>query len=144
VIVKKNGDSEPPKEGGRFKPPIFVPIPNLKVQTWLRPSDGTILVNTLDPLNIEYFGDTPVESVQGSTAKRHCQVRLADLVLDECMNQIVTDAWSKNTIEKRHPNNPELDIRMYIAEWKYDYGKDIHKHFVTVQEESPSSEQSKG
>jgi len=144
VIVKKNGDSEPPKEGGRFKPPIFVPIPNLKVQTWLRPSDGTILVNTLDPLNIEYFGDTPVESVQGSAAKRHCQVRLADLVLDECMNQIVTDAWSKNTIEKRHPNNPELDIRMYIAEWKYDYGKDIHKHFVTVQEESPSSEESKG
>jgi len=143
TIVKKNGDSEPPKEGGRFKPPMFMPIPNLKVQTWLRPSDGTILVNTLDPLNIEYFGNNPVESVQGITAKRHCQVRLADLVLDECMNQIVTDAWSKNTIEKRHPNNPELDIRMYIAEWKYDYGKDIHKHFVTVQNEPLSGEESK-
>lgn len=142
VIVKKTDDNETPKEGGRFKPPTFEPIPNLKVQTWLR-SDGTILINTLDPLNKAYFGDNPVESVQGSTAKRHCQIRLADLVLDECLNQIVTDAWSKNTIEKRHPNNPELDIRMYIAEWKYEYGQEIHKHFVTVQSEIPTSEESK-
>jgi hypothetical protein len=114
----------------------------LKVQTWLR-SDGTILINTLDPLNKAYFGDNPVESVQGPTAKRYCQIRLADLVLDECLNQIVTDAWSKNTIEKRHPNNPELDIRMYIAEWKYEYGQEIHKHFVTVQSDISTSEETK-
>jgi hypothetical protein len=138
VIVKKTEEHETPKEGGRFKPPIFEPIPNLKVQTWLR-SDGTILINTLDPLNKAYFGDNPVESVQEPSAKRHCQIRLADLVLDECLNQIVTDAWSKNTIEKRHPNNPELDIRMYMAECKYEYGKEIHKHFVTVQSEIPES-----
>jgi len=143
VIVKKTEEHETPKEGGRFKPPTFEPIPNLKVQTWLR-SDGTILVNTLDPLNKEYFGDNPVESVQGLTAKRHCQIRLADLVLDECLNQIVTDAWSKNTIEKRHPNNPELDIRMHIAEWKYEYGQEIHKHFVTVQSDVPLNEESEG
>jgi hypothetical protein len=137
-IIKRSKEPETPKEGGRFKPPIFEPIPNLKVQTWLR-SDGTILINTLDPLNKAYFGDNPVESVQGPTAKRHCQIRLADLVLDECLNQIVTDAWSKNTIEKRHPNNPEMDIRMYIAEWKYEYGQEIHKHFVTVQSDLPTS-----
>lgn len=133
-VVKKSEERETPKEGGRFKPPVFERIPNLKVQTWLRSSDGTVLINTLDPLNRAYFGDDPVESVQGVNAKRHCQIRLADLVLDECLNQIVTDGWSKNTIEKRHPNNPELDIRMYIAEWKYEFGQEIHKYFVTVQD----------
>jgi len=131
-IVEKDGGLETPKEGGRFKPPRFEPIPNLKVQTWLK-SDGTILINTLDPLNSAYFGSKPEESVQGPAAKRHCQIRLADLVLDECLNQIVTDAWSKGTIERKHPNNPELDIRYYVAEWKYSYGLPIHQHFVTIE-----------
>jgi len=143
-VVKKNGGKpEPPKQGSIFKPPRFDKIPILKVQTWLNPADGTILVNILDPLNSVYFGSEPESarlSVEGSNAKLHCQIRLADLVLDECLNKIVTDAWTKGTIEKRHPNNPEIDIRHYVAEWKYKYGKRIHEHFVTVQSDGFHSE----
>lgn len=65
-------------------------------------------------------------------------------MLDECLNQIVTDAWSKGTIERRHQNNPELDIRQYVSEWKYNYGIEIHKHFVTIPSEKPESEPDKG
>jgi len=129
-IVKKRGP-EPPREGGLFKPPRFEPIPNLKVQTFIA-RDGAILVNTLDPLNATYFGPNPKETVEGPHAKLHCQIRLADLILDECLNRIVTDAYGKGTIDRRYPNNPELDIRQYVAEWKFTYGKLIHQYFVTL------------
>jgi hypothetical protein len=136
-IVKKE-EPTPPKGGGRFKPPRFEPIPKLRIQTWLG-GDGTILINTLDPLNATYFGSNPIETVEGPKAKLHCQIRLADLVLDECLTQIVTDAYGKGTIERRYPNNPELDIRQYVAEWKFTYGKAIHQHFVTISIVSPSA-----
>lgn len=144
IVKEKDGELKPPTEGGRFKTPKFDTVPNLKVQTWLK-SDGTVLINTLDPLNSAYFGkERPEDTVDGPNAKRHCQIRLADLVLDECLNQIVTDAWSKGTIERRHQNNPELDIRQYVSEWKYNYGIEIHKHFVTIPSEKPESEPDKG
>jgi hypothetical protein len=130
-IVKKRVPG-PPKEGGMFKPPRFEPIPNLKVQTFIA-RDGTILINTLDPLNATYFCPNPTETIEGPNAKLHCQIRLADLILDECLNRIVTDAYGKGTIDRRYPNNPELDIRQYVAEWKFTYGKLIHQHFVTLQ-----------
>jgi len=129
-IVKKE-EPPPPEEGGRFKPPRFEPIPKLRVQTWLG-GDGAILINTFDPLNAAYFGPNPIETVEGPKARLHCQIRLADLVLDECLNRTVTDAYGKGTIERRYPNNPELDIRQYVAEWKFTYGKAIHQHFVTT------------
>jgi hypothetical protein len=138
VQIVKEKEPPPPKEGGRFKPPRFEPIPNLRVQTWLA-GDGTILINTHDPLNAAYFGSNPVETVEGPNAILHCQIRLADLVLDECLNQIVTDAYGKGMIERRYPNNPELDIRQHVAEWKFTYGKAIHQHFVTLNSISPSS-----
>jgi hypothetical protein len=142
VQIVKEEEPKPPREGGRFKPPRFERIPNLKVQTWLA-GDGTILINTLDPLNATYFGCNPEETVDGPNAKLHCQIRLADLVLDECLNQIVTDAYGKGTIERRYPNNPELDIRQHVAEWKFTYGRIIHQHFVTL-DSIPSSNSNQG
>jgi len=131
--IVKEKEPLPPQEGGRFKSPRFEEIPHLKVQTWLA-MDGAILINTLDPLNITYFGlVNQKDTIEGSKPKLHCQIRLADLVLDECLNKIVTDAYGKGTIDRRYLNNPELDIRQYIAEWKFLYGKLIHQHFVTLQ-----------
>lgn len=138
IQIVKKGEPTPPKEGGKFKPPRFEPIPKLRVQTWLG-GDGSILINTLDPLNATYFGPNPIETVEGPKAKLHCQIRLADLVLDECLNQTVTDAYGKGTIERRYPNNPELDIRQYVAEWKFTYGKATHQHFVTANSVSSST-----
>lgn len=127
VVSKKERDS-PRKKGGRFKPPKFIEIPNLKVQTWLRTNDGTILVNLLDPTNKEYFGDDPYKAADENP---YCQARLADLVLDECLNEIVSNAWGKS-LPRRFPNNPEVDIRRYVAEKKFEIGPKVHQYFVTL------------
>jgi atypical dual specificity phosphatase len=103
-------------------------IPNLKVQTWIRPTDGTILINLSDPVNEKYFGDEPYKNAD---AKLHCQIRLAELVLDECLNEIVTNAWGR-TLPRRFPDNPEVDIRLYVAEKKFEIGQIVHNHFVTI------------
>lgn len=126
IVVSKKEKKPPTDHGGRFNPPKFVDIPNLKVQTWLRPKDGTILVNMLDPVNKAYFGKYPYLAVDEKT---HCQVRLADLVLDECLNEIVSNAWGRS-LPRRFPDNPEVDIRRYVAQMKFEIGPAIHKYFV--------------
>ncbi|MDH5795566.1 MAG: hypothetical protein OEZ24_05600, partial [Candidatus Bathyarchaeota archaeon] len=93
------------------------------------PTDGTILINLLDPVNKAYFGDDPHAAVE---ANLHCQLRLADLVLDECLNEIVSHAWGRS-LPRRFPNNPEVDIRLYAAEKKFEIGYQVHKYFVTTE-----------
>lgn len=131
MVVSKDEERKRIEHGGRFRPPEFMEIPNLKVQTWLRPTDGTILINLLDPVNKAYFGDDPHTAVE---TKLHCQLRLADLVLDECLNEIVSHAWGRS-LPRRFPNNPEVDIRLYVAEKKFEIGFQVHKHFVTIESE---------
>lgn len=128
IVVSKKKRDPPTEHGGRFKPPKFTDIPNLKVQTWLRTNDGTILINLLDPTNKEYFGDYPYKAAD---VNPYCQARLADLVLDECLNEIVSNAWGKS-LPRRFPNNPEVDIRRYVAEMKFEFGPQVHKYFVTL------------
>ena len=129
IIASKDKEKSRTEHGGRFRPPEFMEIPNLKVQTWLRPTDGTILINLLDPVNKAYFGDDPHAAVE---ANLHCQLRLADLVLDECLNEIVSHAWGRS-LPRRFPNNPEVDIRLYAAEKKFEIGYQVHKYFVTTE-----------
>jgi len=83
----------------------------------------------LDPVNKAYFGDDPCGAVD---TKLHCQLRLADLVLDECLTEIVSNAWGRS-LPRRFPNNPEVDIRLYVAEKKFEIGRQIHRHFVTIE-----------
>lgn len=135
MVISKDEQKRRREHGGRFKPPEFMEIPKLKVQTWLRQVDGTILINLLDPVNKAYFGDDPHKAVD---TKLHCQARLADLVLDECLNEIVSNAWGRS-LPRRFPNNPEVDIRLYVAEKKFEIGSQIHKHFVTIGSEKQFS-----
>jgi len=131
VSVASKKDRKIDEQGGKFKPPEFIHIPNLKVQTWIRQTDGTVLINLSDPVNKEYFGDDPCRNVD---TKIHCQTRLADLVLDECLNEIVSNAWGR-TLPRRFPDNPEVDIRLYIAEKKFEIGPIVHGFFVLVENE---------
>jgi hypothetical protein len=135
AVVRSKREGREPEHGGRFRSPDFKEIPNLKVQTLLRPNDGTILVNMLDPVNKIYFGDDPHNAAE---TKYYCQTRLADLVLDECLYEIVSKAWGV-TLPRRFPNNPEIDIRRYIAEKKFELGPVVHAAFVTIKpsEQSP-------
>jgi hypothetical protein len=136
ITVASKKERKRGTQGSRFKPPEFVHIPSLKVQTWIRPDDGTILVNLSDPLNKKYFGEEPYKSVD---TEIQCQIRLADLVLDECLNEIVSLAWGK-TLQRRFPDNPEVDIRRYVAEKKFEIGPLVHSCFVKVQPKDQSVE----
>ena len=130
VLVASKRETNIKEQGGKFKPPEFIPIGSLRVQTFIREMDGTILINMLDPLNRKYFGDDPYKSVETNI---HCQIRLADLVLDECLYEIVSKAWGK-TLPRRFPDNPEVDIRLYVAEKKFEMGQLFHDQFVTLRQ----------
>ncbi len=125
-LLDKEKTKEQPERGRRFRDPVFEKI-SLGLPTVMRP-DGTVVINMNDEVNKKYFGDDPHVSV---SKQLHCQVRLADLVLDECLNEIVTTAWGK-TLEVRFPDEPAVDIRMHVAQLKYKIGPAFHSAFVTI------------
>ena len=111
---------------GLFKDYKFVSLERKVQSQW----DGQefILINTNDPVNKHYFGDDPYKAVEEYT---HCQVRLADLILNECLQILVSRALEDGKLDRRFPDNPETDIRSYVDEKKYDVGLMIHRLFVT-------------
>lgn len=123
VVKREKQDSG---KGGLFKGYRFQPLER-KVQTqWL--PDGYVLINTKDPVNLRYFGDDPGKAVEENT---HCQVRLADLILNECLQIMVSQALESGRLDRRFPNNPEIDLRNYVDEKKFEIGASIHEKFVT-------------
>jgi len=123
-VVKR----EKPDRGkqGLFKDYKFYPLER-KVQTQLVP-EGYILINTKDPVNARYFGDDPGKAVEEDA---HCQVRLADLILNECLQFMVSQALDSGRLEQRFLNRPQDDIRSYVEEKKFEIGPEIHDKFVT-------------
>lgn len=99
-----------------------------KVQTLFDP-EGWIIINTNDPVNQRYFGNDPYRAVEENA---HCQVRLADLILNECLQMMVSQALQEGKLDRRFPNNPEIDVQNYVAEQKFDYGPQIHALFVNT------------
>jgi hypothetical protein len=125
VSVVKRQRAERGKHG-LFKDYKFQPLER-KVQTqWL--PDGYVLINTKDPVNARYFGDDPGRAVEENP---HCQVRLADLILNECLQILVSQALDSGRLDRRFPNNPEIDVRNYVDEKKFEIGAEIHDRFVT-------------
>jgi hypothetical protein len=112
--------------GGLFKDYRFQPLER-KVQTQFIP-EGSILINTKDPVNARYVGDDPGTAVE---EKSYCQVRLADLILNECLQIMVAQALETGRLDRRFPNNPEIDVRNYVDEKKFEIGPAIHDKFVT-------------
>ena len=91
------------------------------------PSAGCLPVSA-NPANQRYFGTDPYKAIEESI---HCQVRLADLVLIECLQIMVSRALDEGKLEHRFPNNPEFDVRNYADEKKFEIGLEIHSLFVT-------------
>ncbi|UCE04487.1 MAG: ATP-binding protein [bacterium] len=128
-IIDKSKREKPKKKGDMFREPVFEEIPQLKRQSFLNLNEGTIIINTADELNKRYFGvDDPWARIESEV---HCQTRLADLVLDECLYYIVSKAWGIS-LEKRFPNDPATDIREYVMNKKFEIGPTFHAIFVTL------------
>jgi hypothetical protein len=119
-------DREDGGRGGIFKDYRFAPLVR-KVQSQFDPQ-GFILINTNDPVNARYFGVEPYRAVEQHA---HCQVRLADLILNECLQMMVSEALESGKLDRRFPNNPEIDVRNYVDEKKFEIGPQIHNLLVT-------------
>lgn len=125
VTVVKRDKPDRGKQG-LFRDYRFQPLER-KVQTqWL--PEGYILINTKDPVNARYFGEDPGAVVEKNA---HCQVRLADLILNECLQIMVSQALEAGRLDRRFPDNPEIDVRNYVDEKKFEIGAAIHEKFVT-------------
>ena len=132
VRVADKKEKEPPEQGTRFKEPVFQKI-HLPTPSIMRP-DGTVVINMNDEVNARYFGDNPLSAVDRYV---HCQTRLADLVLDECLTEIVTKGFGRTSeLEVRFPNDPAVDIRSHVARLKFVYGPVFHSAFVKFSEVS--------
>jgi hypothetical protein len=112
--------------GGIFQGYQFVPLER-KIQAQFDPQ-GWILINTKDPVNHRYFGSDQYRSLEEFA---HCQVRLADLVLNECLQMMVSEALQEGKLDRRFPDNPEIDLRNYVDEKKFEIGPQIHALIVT-------------
>ncbi len=126
VSVVKREPPDKGRGGGLFKDYKFEPLER-KIQTHYT-QDGYIIINTKDPVNARYFGDDPHNAVETYT---HCQVRLADLILNECLQVMVSRAYNDSRLDIRFPDNPEIDIRSYVDEKKFEIGPTIHAKIVT-------------
>jgi hypothetical protein len=111
---------------GIFQGYNFVPLER-KIQSQFDPL-GWILINTKDPVNQRYFGADPFRALEENA---HCQVRLADLVLNECLQMMVSEALQDDKLDRRFPDNPEIDLRNYVDEKKFEIGPQIHALIVT-------------
>jgi len=123
-VVKR--DRQEASRGGLFRDYKFQPLER-KVQTQFT-TDGYILINTRDPVNARYFGDDPGKAVEEHA---HCQVRLADLILNECLQIMVSQALQNGRLDTRFPDNLDIDVRNYVDEKKFEIGPAIHDKFVT-------------
>lgn len=131
TVKVSSREEKPPRQGGpAIKGYAFKQLTQ-RVQTLWDPETGLIYINLNDPLNKEYFGDTPAEADYSLKENQYSQIRLADLILDEALQMMVSKALETGGLERRFMDNPEVDIRTYVCEYKFEVGPDIHRHFVT-------------
>ena len=123
-VVKR--EREEKGAGGIFQDYKFVPLER-KIQSQFDPQ-GWILINTKDPVNHRYFGADPYRALEENA---YCQVRLADLILNECLQMMVSEALQEGKLDRRFPDNPEIDLRNYVDEKKFEIGPQIHALIVT-------------
>jgi hypothetical protein len=121
-----NRDKPERGKHGLFKDYKFLPL-DRKVQS-LFVQEGWIIINSKDPVNLKYFGEQPYRAVETDL---HCQVRLADLILNECLWILVSQALEAGKLDRRFPDYPEIDVRYYVDEKKFEIGPQIHSLFVT-------------
>jgi len=124
-------------EGGHFKGYRFQEISGRKIQT-TSDSEGFVIINLLDPTNCSYFGTTPAQATKSVEQRPASQTLLADLILDECLQQAVADAYNKGKLRQRFPTDPLTDIRSYIAEQRFEIGSEIHRLFTGSSIPRPS------
>jgi hypothetical protein len=124
VVTKRNR----PPDAGHFRGYKFQPIENRRVQA-ITDSEGYIIINLLDPTNAHYFGASSDDASARVEESAASQTLLADLVLGECLQQAVQEAYTRGKLAQRL--DEVTDIQNYVSEQRFEIGAEIHKLFVT-------------
>lgn len=123
-IISKR-PTPPPKHGGKFSGEWRYEELARDIRTEYDAANGDILINKNHPVNKKYFGRSAKKSFEKYT---HCQIYLAELILDECLNVAVVEAYYRGKLPTRL--DAATDIKNYIEEHRFNMGIDIHKYFV--------------
>ncbi len=123
VVTRK---TKPRESGGRFKGYVFRSMAE-KVQT-RTDKDGNVVINLSDPTNRMYFGSDEASATKAVEGRVDSQTLLAELVIDECLQMAVSEAYQRGKLTNRL--DPVTDIRNYVSEQRYEIGAEIHRLFV--------------
>jgi hypothetical protein len=127
VVAKRQVKDE--RHGGLFKGYKFGHLER-KVQAILD-TEGYVVINLSDPANRLHFGPDVESATRNVEERAASQTLLADLVLEECIQRAVSEAYHTNKLKTRFPQDPTTDIRNYSAEKRFELGGEIHRLFVT-------------
>ncbi len=130
VISKRQEQDR--RQGGMFKGYKFASLER-KIQAQLD-TEGYVVINLVDPANRFHFGRDIGSATRSVEERPSCQTLLADLILDECLQRAVAEAYRNGRLRIRFPEDPTTDIRNYVAEQRFELGGEIHRLFVRVED----------
>jgi hypothetical protein len=128
AYVRVSSKREPQRTGGHFRGFEFQHLAR-KLPAEID-SRGMVVINLAEPTNEMYFGqdaDIAAKAVENNKASA---TLLAELVLDQCLQAAVSEAYERGKLQIRFPRNPVTDISMHIAEERFGVGSSIHRLFV--------------
>ena len=118
-------------EGSVFKDWKYEPLESI-LQAYFDRKSAYVIVNANHPVNKVYFGETAEEAEKAAESNPHCQMLLADLILNECLMFTYGEAYLNLKVERRDLDAPWADIWRYIHEQKHRFGKQFYEHFVRI------------
>jgi len=77
-----------------------------------------------------YFGADAHEAAVALEKNQASSTLLAELILDQCLQAAVSEAYQRGKLKVRFSRDPATDIASYIAEQRYEIGLPIHRLFV--------------
>jgi len=93
---------------------------------------GMLVVNSRHPINQKVFGHDRDNFSRNIESETNAQMRLAEVVLDECIFHIAATKYSKGgEYGLDLGRDPITDIRNFIETQKFKIGPKIFQHFVT-------------
>lgn len=118
----------PPKRGGKFSGEWHYRELDREIRADYDAATGDILINSNHPVNKKYFGRYAKKAYEKYL---HCQIYLAELILDECLNIAIGESYNDGKLKLRL--DPPTDIKNYIEENRFKIGREIHKFFVKTE-----------
>lgn len=93
-------------------------------------SRGVVVINLAEPTNEMYFGNDADQAARAVEKSKASATLLAELILDQCLQAAVSDAYGRGKLQIRFQRSPVTDISTYIAEERFGIGSSIHRLFV--------------